>query len=316
VVAGLVALPVVAPALGVYHLYVLNLCLVYLVANLGYSLVLGHAGQISLCQGAFVGLGAYLTALLSLRLALPVAVSLPLAALATAGVGVVLGLPALRLSGHYLALVTLGFNTIFEIVTRVWVSMTNGSYGLKVPRLVLGPLVLRHDLHFFYLSYAATLLAAWAVRNLLRSRVGRALAAVRGSELAAASLGIDVAWAKTLAFGASALLGALGGGLFAVTLGLIAPDDFGLPKVLRFLTMLVVGGLGSLGGTVVGTVLLTVLPEALRFLKDYEELMYGVLLLVSLNLMPRGIAGLARDAYRRYRAPERAFTLPPEDVAP
>jgi ABC-type branched-subunit amino acid transport system permease subunit len=316
VVGGLaLVLPVVAPWLGVYHLYVVNLSLIYLVGNLGYGLVLGHAGQISLCQGAFVGLGAYLTALLALRLALPVALALPLAAVITGAVGFLLGMPALRLSGHYLALVTLGFNTIFEIVVRVWVSMTNGSYGLKVPRLVLGAFPLTRDLHFFYLSYAVVLVALWVSWNLVRSRVGRAMSAVRGSEVAAVSLGIDVARAKTLAFGLSGLFGALGGGLFAVTIGIVSPDDFGLPKVLRFLTMLVVGGLGSLGGTVVGTVLLTVLPEALRFLKDFEELMYGLLLLLSLNLMPRGIAGLARDLYHRWWAPERAFVVSTEEGA-
>jgi branched-chain amino acid transport system permease protein len=306
-------LPIIAPSLSVYHLYVVNLCLIYLVANLGYGLVLGHAGQISLCQGAFVGLGAYLTALLSLRLGLPVAVALPLAAAVTAGVGFVLGLPALRLSGHYLALVTLGFNTIFEIVVRLWVSMTNGSYGLKVPKLVLGFFTMTRDLHFFYLSYGVALLVLWISWNLIRSRVGRALSAVRGSEIAAVSLGIDVARAKMLAFSLSALFGALGGGLFAITIGLISPDDFGLPKVLRFLTMLVVGGLGTLWGTLIGTTLLTVLPEALRFLKDFEELMYGVLLLVALNLMPRGVVGLVHDLYHRLLAPERAFVVSPDE---
>jgi branched-chain amino acid transport system permease protein len=242
-----------------------------------------------------------------LRLGLPMWLTLLLAPCLTALVGCVIAVPALRLSGHYLALVTLGFNTIVEIVLRVWVTMTNGSYGLQVPKLALGPLAIASDARVFYLNYAVVLLSLWISWNLVRSRTGRAFTAVRGSEVAAVSLGIDVARAKTLAFALSAFFGGLGGGLFAVTIGHISPDDFGLPKVLAFLTMVIVGGLGSLAGTIVGTALLTLLPEALRFLKDYEELMYGVLLLVALNVMPKGIAGLARDLRVRLAGPERAF---------
>ncbi len=307
---GLVALPIAAQCLGVYYLYVINLVLVYVTINVGYGLVVGYSGQISLCQGAFAAIGAYLTALLSLRLGLPVWLTLLLAPCLTAIVGLLVALPALRLSGHYLALVTLGFNTIVEIVLRVWVSMTNGSYGLQVPRLALGPLTVASDARLLYLNYAVALVSVWVCWNLVRSRTGRAFTSVRGSETAAVSLGIDVACTKSLAFALSAFFGGLGGGLFAVTIGLVSPDDFGLPKVLAFLTMLIVGGLGSLAGTIVGTALLTLLPEALRFLKDYEELMYGVLLLAALNRMPKGIVGLARDLTLRFGHRQRAFIVP------
>jgi branched-chain amino acid transport system permease protein len=309
VAIGLVAVPIVAQSLGVYYLYVANLVLVYLTINVGYSLVVGYAGQISLCQGAFAAIGAYLTALLALRLGLPVWLTLLLAPSLTAVVGLVIAIPALRLSGHYLALVTLGFNTIVEIVLRVWVSMTNGPYGLSVPKLALGSFAVGNDARLLYLNYAVALASVWVCWNLVRSRTGRAFTAVRGSEIAAVSLGINVARTKSLAFGLSAFFGGLGGGLFAVTIGLVSPDDFGLPKVLAFLTMLIVGGLGSLAGTIVGTAVLTMLPEALRFLKDYEELMYGILLLLALNRMPKGIVGLARDLRRRFGPRERAFVV-------
>jgi branched-chain amino acid transport system permease protein len=312
---ALVALPILAPALGTYHLYIVNLVLVYLTINVGYSLVLGYTGQISLCQGAFAGIGAYLTAILALRLGLPVYVTLLVAPLLTAIVGSVIAMPALRVSGHYLALVTLGFNTIVEIVLRVWVSMTNGSYGLRVPQLTVGGFAFDSDVRVFYLNYAMAVLSVWVLWNLVHSRLGRAFTSVRGSEIASASLGINIARTKTLAFMLSALFGGLGGGLFAVTLGLISPEDFGLPKVLGLLAMLIVGGLGSIAGTILGTALLTVLPEALRFLKDYEELMYGVLLLTALNLMPKGIAGLARQLYARFLHPEQAFVTSGEEAS-
>lgn len=312
---ALVALPIAAQLLGVYYLYVINLVLVFVTINVGYSLVVGYTGQISLCQGAFAAIGAYLTALLALRLGLPVWLALLLAPCLTAVVGVLIAIPALRLSGHYLALVTLGFNTIVEIVLRVWVSMTNGSYGLSVPRLALGPFTFASDARLVYVNYAVALLSAWVCWNLVRSRTGRAFTSVRGSETAAVSLGIDVARTKSLAFALSAFFGALGGGLFAITIGLVSPDDFGLPRVLAFLTMLIVGGLGSLAGTIVGTAILTVLPEALRFLKDYEELMYGVLLLAALNRMPKGIVGLVRGLKVRLGYGERAFVVPRDEAS-
>jgi branched-chain amino acid transport system permease protein len=257
---------------------------------------MGFAGQISLCQGAFAALGAYLSALVTLKLGINFWVSLPIAAAITTIIGFLISLPAVRLSGHYLALVTLGFNTIVEIVARVWDPMTKGSFGLNVPKPGLPFVDFSKDIHFFYANLVITAILLVVAINLVTSKVGRALTSIRDSETAAISLGISLVKYKTFSFMLSAFYGAIGGGLYAATIGLITPDDFSLFRVLKFLTMIIIGGLGSIPGTILGTSVLTVLPEVLRVFKDFEELVYGVVLILCLNFLPGGLISFLEKA--------------------
>jgi len=278
-----------APFLDEYILYIFNLIFIFLIITLGYNLVMGFGGQITLCQGAFAALGAYISAVITIKLGINFWISLPIAAVITTVIGFLIGLPAVRLSGHYLALVTLGFNTIVEIVARVWDSMTKGSFGLIVPKPVLPFVDFSKDIHFFYTNLVITAALLVIAINLVNSKVGRALTSIRDSEIASASLGISLVKYKTVAFMLSAFYGAIGGGLYGATIGLITPDDFSLYRVLKLLTMIIVGGLSSIPGTILGTAVLTILPEVLRVFKDFEELVYGIILILCLKFLPGGL---------------------------
>jgi len=291
-----VMLGISAPFFDDYILYVFSLVFIFTIISLGYNLVMGFAGQISLCQGAFAAIGAYMSALLTIKLGINFWVSLSIAGVVTTVIGFAIGQPAVKLSGHYLALVTLGFNTIVEIVARVWGGMTKGSFGLNVPTPILPFIDFSKDIHFFYMNLLIATVFLVATINLVNSKVGRAFTSIRDSEIASASLGIDPAKYKTLSFMLSGFYGAIGGGLYGITIGLITPDDFALLSVLRLLTMIIVGGLGSIPGAVLGAVLITSLPEILRIFQDFWELVFGVILLLCLNFLPGGLASIMAKA--------------------
>jgi branched-chain amino acid transport system permease protein len=283
---------VIAPFVDNYILYVCSLNFIFIIISLGYNLVMGFAGQISLCQGAFAALGAYISALLTIKLGINYWLALSIAACVTTAIGFAIGFPAIRLSGHYLALVTLGFNTIVEIVARVWSQMTGGSFGLIVPKPRLPFVDFTKDIHFFYFNLIIMLIFIALTINIINSKIGRSLKAIRDSEIGSISLGINIAKYKTMAFMLSGFYGAIGGGLYAITIGLITPDDFNLLRVLKMLTGIVVGGLGSILGTILGSVSITTLPEALRLFENFEELVYGIVLVLFLKFLPQGLVSL------------------------
>jgi branched-chain amino acid transport system permease protein len=298
-VAGLV-LAISAPFLDNYILYICSLNFIFIIISLGYNLVMGFAGQISLCQGAFAALGAYISALLTIKLGINFWLALGISASITTAIGFAIGFPAIRLSGHYLALVTLGFNTIVEIVARIWSKMTGGSFGLIVPRPSLPFVDFSKDIHHFYFNLIIMTLFIILTINILNSKVGRSLMAIRDSETGSISLGINPARYKTIAFMLSAFYGAIGGGLYAITIGLVTPDDFNLLRVLKFLTGIVIGGLGSIIGTILGSVSITTLPEVLRVFEDFEELIYGVVLILFLKFLPKGLVSLKEKVEEKF----------------
>lgn len=289
----------VAPfVLNGYGLYVLTLTGVFALVALGLNLLTGYAGQISLCHAAFFGVGAYATAILTQRVGLPYLLSMLVGALLTAAVGAVVAIPAMRLKSLYLAIATLGFGVVLQKIIFEWRELTNGGGGLALSP----PLVAGHELGsagLYYLTLALMTLGLWGAWNISRSRTGRALLIIKESEIAAGALGIPAARYKVIAFAISAFYAAVAGGLFAYLVRYIHPENFSVGLSIAFLSMVVIGGLGTIGGSIVGAGFYVIVPELLRGIKDAPGLVFGLLLVIVMVLMPQGLWGLVRRLGRR-----------------
>ena len=302
--AGALALAVAAlvPLVtsNTYYLFVAILIGISIVVTTGLNVLAGASGQVSLGQAGFYALGAYAGALVAARAGLSFWLALPVAALLGVVVGAVLGLAALRVSGPYLAMVTIAFGIIVEHGLIEWDALTGGFGGIAdIARPSLGgpPLTLGR---YYYVVGLAVLASLALARNLGRSPWGRALLAVRDSELAAASLGLNPYLVRTAAFTLGAAFAAVGGCLYAFLAGFVSPDSFTLQTSILFLLIVLFGGLGRVLGPVVGSVVLIVLPELLHGFSDYRLVMYGGLLLGSIYFLPGGVVGaLARDGRGR-----------------
>jgi branched-chain amino acid transport system permease protein len=285
----------------------------YAIAVLGLTICLGYAGQINLAQAAFFGIGAYCVGLGTASLALPFWASLALGAVVAAIAGMALGLASLRVGGHYLAMVTISFQTIFSLVLINWVSFTHGPDG--VPGIGR-PSIFGHDFddgEYLSLSILSLCLVSLFVLWLPTTRLGRAMRALRDNELAAGVVGVDTLRTKVIAFALSSLLGGLGGGLFAGGFSYVSPDQFTFGESVVFLTMVLLGGVGSPFGAMLGTSLLILLPEWLRFLKAVYLAVYGAAVILIMVFMPDGIFGFVSAQWRRMR-PRKA--VDPGEIAP
>jgi branched-chain amino acid transport system permease protein len=306
-VAG--ALVAIATALTVplsaYSLNLLMQTATYAIAVLGLTVVLGYTGQINLAQAAFFGLGAYSVALGTTAFGQPFWVALAIGTLLAAGAGAVLGLTSLRLGGHYLAMVTISFQTILTLVLTNWVAFTRGPDG--VPNIGR-PALLAESGPYLGLCIAALFAVAWFVWRLKTTKLGRAMQAVRDNELAANVVGVDAYATKVAAFTLSALLGGFGGALFAGGFAYVSPDQFSFAESVVFLTMVLLGGAAAPAGAVLGTGLLILLPEWLRFLKVIYLAVYGGAVILIMVFMPDGIWGYAMTLWRKLR-PERSIDL-------
>jgi len=279
-----------------YWLNLVNLAISFSVACLGLNIVLGYTGQLSLAQAAFWGVGAYTSAILTTRLGVPVWGGI-IAAFVVAGLfGVLLGIPTLKLSGHYLAMTTIGFGIILQLILINAIWLTYGSDGIpKIPSPALGSYELKDPNTFFYVAAVSLILLTWGSIRLKDSRVGRAFMAIRENEMAAETTGVDSTYYKIMAFALSAAYAGFGGWLFAHSGShYISPDTFSFDQSVVLLAMAVLGGNGSAIGAVVGAVLLTMLPEVLRFLKDSYRMVYAAGIVVVMIFMPGGIASLMR----------------------
>ncbi len=313
-VATAVAITIVlaAPAflLSGYHLFQLTTTAVYAVAVLGLGLVTATTGQISLGHGAFYAIGAYVTAILMISFDWPYWATLPVAAVVCFGLGFAVGLPALRLSGPYLALVTFALAVAVPQMLRAQAleAWTGGVQGL----VVTGPdapawIKLSQDQWLYLFTVGVAVLMFLLAKNLLRGRVLRAMLAVRDHPMAAQAAGIDVARLKTAAFAVSAAFTGVAGALAAITVQFVAPDSFPVQLSITLFVGLVVGGAGTLPGAVIGAAFLTFVPNfSEQISKSAPGLAYGVLLVAVLYVMPSGIAGLATTLLRRYRAARAA----------
>ena len=304
--ALLAALPLVATS---YYLYLVELAMINVIVAVGLNLLSGNCGQISLCNASFMGIGAYCTALCTTRFGLPTLIALPASVVASALLGAALGYPARRLSGLYLALTTLGFLELVGIVIEEFPDYTGGIRGLKVPKPDIFGLPLQSNAALYFFVFVFTMAAVVVGYNLQRSRYGRAFDAVRQSPFAAQALGIPVARVKVIAFALNAAFAGFAGGLLASVVGFIDPPEFGILASIQHITFIVVGGLGSIAGSIVGAVALTALPEALRGVQEYGELIYGLILLGTLLFLPKGLVGLA--ARLELLRPARTLTEPP-----
>ena len=290
VVLAIVAIAWAAgPFLDNYQLYVLSLIAIYVVFGLGYNLLMGYAGQFDFGQAAFLGIGAFAMALLQSRAGLPFAVALPFAGLIAVAFGLAIGVIVLRLTGFYLALVTLAFNQTVVLILNLWKPLTGGFQGTEVPHPVLAGV--RDNLLVFLIAVAVAVPMVWGARNVLASRVGMAFVAIRENPVAARAMGIHLTRYRMLAYGLSAFYGGIAGALLATLLGHITPDGFGIFETIRVLTMIVVGGMGTIGGTILGVTTLTLGSELLRFSQVFQEIGNGALLLAFMLLMPNGIWG-------------------------
>ena len=280
-----------------YWLNLINLAISFSIACLGLNIVLGYTGQLSLAQAAFWGVGAYTSAILTTQLGLPVWAGIFAAFFVAALCGVLLGIPTLKLSGHYLAMATIGFGIIVQLilVNEIW--LTNGSDGItKIPSPWIGSFELKDPATFFYVAAVSLILLTWGAIHLKNSRVGRAFMAIRENEMAAGTTGVDTTYYKIMAFALSAGYAGVGGWLFAHGGShYISPDTFSFDQSVILMVLTVLGGNGSAIGSIVGGTLLTLLPEVLRFLKDSYMMVYAAGIVLIMIFMPRGIAGLVSN---------------------
>ena len=282
-----------------YHLMVLNISALNILVVIGLNLLMGFAGQISLGHAAFFGLGAYLSGILTSTYGFPIWPTVLLAMAFTAGVAFAIGIPTLKLEGHYLVMATLGFNVIVYIVMLQLEPVTGGPSGFAgIPRLAWSGFAFDSDRKVYYLLWAVSIGALLLSLNLIHSRVGRAMAALRQNEIAARCAGIDTEAYKVKIFVLSAVMASLAGSLYAHYITFISPGTFSFFYSLQVVTMVLVGGMGSLWGSVFGAFLLTLLPEALHAVKEYNVLVYGLILMGVLVFFPHGlltgIAGIMR----------------------
>ncbi|WP_213774239.1 branched-chain amino acid ABC transporter permease [Bradyrhizobium sp. dw_78] len=287
-----------------YHLRLMNLSVISAIAVIGLNFAFGYAGLISLGHAAFVGMGAYGVAILTTRYGWSPWLAMPMAIAATAVLAAVIGFPLLRLKGHYLALATLGLNVSFYIVASNWISLTGGTNGIaRIPELHIAGQALPGERQFLWLGLVVLAVAAMVASILHASRYGRAMIAVRDDETAARMTGVDTTVVKISAFVLSAIYAAIAGCLFACHTRFVAPEDFTYAHSITYLAMLIVGGESSIVGAIFGSVLLTFLPEWLRFLGSAYLVFFGVLVLAILVFLPTGIVGLGRLARRPPRRP-------------
>ena len=273
-----------------YFVFLASLILVNAIVALGLNILSGYTNQLSFGHAGFLAIGAYTAALLATHApAVPVVGSLALAGLLTAAVGLAFGVPCLRLHGLYLTMATLAFGVVITEAILNLDPLTHGADGLRVPAARLGPWALTTDLSRYYLVVSVALLMTAAAVNLTRTRTGRAFLAIRESEIAAAASGVPVARYKTIAFGLSAFYTGVAGGLFAFVVGFLSPDAFDVFLSVDFVVMIIVGGLGSVPGSIVGAAVVTVLNDSLAAFQNYRPLLFGAILIVCMLFMPGGI---------------------------
>ena len=282
-----IALPLFFPS--PYYYRVAALVFVFALAALGLNLLMGFAGQVSLGHAGFMGIGAYAVAVGPAHLGGPSWLFLVLGAGLAALVAFIVGRPILRLKGHYLAVATLGFGLLLAIVFTNEARLTGGPDGMTVPLLMIGDYAVRGASTWYWISAASFLIGAWLALNLVESPTGRALRAIHDSEVAARVLGIDSAGKKLAVFVVSAVYASVAGSYFALLNGHITPDVSGFLRSIELVAMVVLGGMGSVAGTLIGATLIVVLPQTLSFLHDYEHMVLGLIVILTMIFLRAGI---------------------------
>jgi len=288
--------------LGKYSVFLLSLLAVYALVSLGLNLLMGYTGHIAAGHAGFLALGAYFTSIVGESVQwLPCPVILILSGIFTGIIGFILGIPILRLKGFYIAMATLAFGVVVSEVILQWSSLTGGDDGFSVPTAQIAGFALDSDYKLFYLIIPVTIIMTILAKNLVNGYIGRAFIALRESEIAAQTIGIDLAKYKTIAFAISAFYTGVAGGLFAYLITYLSPDAFTIELSMDFIAMIVIGGMGSILGSIIGAVILTGMQQILAGLLDLQILIFGISLIVFMIFMPRGISGMIYDLKERFK---------------
>ncbi|AEH51325.1 alpha/beta fold hydrolase [Pseudothermotoga thermarum] len=277
-----------------FILTILNLTMIHAIAAVGLNLIMGYTGQVSIGHAAFMSIGAYTSALLAMKLSIPLALSIPIAVLVSGIFGFIFGFPSLRLTGFYLAITTMGFAVAVEQLLGAWKDLTKGHIGLRgVPKL-------GSELFNYYVILAVVVLCFYAFTKLTSHKTGRALKAIRENPLVARVFGINLTKYKLLAFTVGSAFAGLAGALYAHEIGYLAPSVFGLGKSLELLAIVVVGGMGLAVGPFFGSVVYTVLPFLFSRSGISLSIIFGIILIATVLFMPRGIAYYAQNFWLKY----------------
>lgn len=275
-----------------YQQYIINIILVNFLACLGLSVVLGYCGQFAFASAGFLGLGAYSTGLLMAHFDFPYLLALLIGSIISIIFAVFIGFVGLRLSRYYLAISTIAFTLIMRFIYINFDYITFGPSGFNIPIPMILGMRLNTDHKIYYIIMSIVLLMTIFIRNILKSNIGRAFMAIRESEEFAKSYSINVKYYKMLAFVFSGLLGGIAGGLYCIILGRITPDEFGMTTMMLHFMIVVLGGLGSLTGLIISCPIIIVLPELVRAFKVWEEVSYGLFLILVILFAPEGIYGI------------------------
>jgi branched-chain amino acid transport system permease protein len=301
-----------------YLLYVINMTGIAAIAALGLNILIGFTGQISLGHGAFFGVGAYAGAILATTAGLPLWISIPAAGLVTAIVGMIFGIPSGRLKGLYLTIATLAGQFIIEYILVHWDSLTKGTKGIMLPAANLFGLAINSDKRFFYLIFICLVGLTFVASNLMRTRYGRAFIAIRDNDRAAEGMGIPIFFYKLLAFAVSSFYAGFAGALWAYYMRSISTEPFTLGLSVEYIAMVIIGGLGSIPGSIFGAIFITGLNEGLRFATDammnisalsgfglnmasLREFAFGLAIVLFILFEPKGLAELWRIVRSTFR---------------
>lgn len=300
-VAAAVLFPIVVSS--PYMIRIMTVALMYIIIALSLNVLTGFLGVMSLGHAAFWGIGAYTGAILSTRCGWGMGACM-LAAVVTCGLaGLLLGAPVMKLKGYYMTVVTLGFCEIVRLVEMNWSELTRGPLGINnIPYPNLFGITFKSARSKYYLILAMAILAVFIVYSIVHSRLGRAIIAIREDDLAAASMGINVVKYKLMVFVISAIFAGVAGVYYAHYMRYIDTSLFTTSMSINFLVMSIFGGLGNIPGTIIGTTVLAVIPETMRFLSEYRNLFYGILIVVLMMVKPSGILGDVNFLYSKQRA--------------
>ncbi|UCF73168.1 MAG: branched-chain amino acid ABC transporter permease [Deltaproteobacteria bacterium] len=316
---GLLVLFGIIPFLShAYILYVINIIGIYAIAAIGLNLLIGYTGQISLGHGAFFGVGAYSAAILATKANCPFLIAIPLAGLITAVVGMAFGIPSVRLKHLYLTIATLAGQFILEYVFVQWGGLTGGAEGISIPTATLFGIDLGTDRTFFFVIFICFTVMTWMAVNLIRTRYGRAFIAIRDNDRAAEGMGIPIFFYKLLSFAISSFYAGLAGGLFAYYMISITPEPFNLWLSIEFIAIIIIGGLGSIPGSVFGAIFIITLNEILGHATEFlmnigasiglgitiaplREFVYGLAIILFIIFEPKGLAEVWRIVRSSFR---------------
>jgi branched-chain amino acid transport system permease protein len=308
ITAGVIAVAILLPLVitNKYYMNILIMSGIWSIVALSLNLILGYTGQVNLAHGAFFGIGAYASALMILKLQMNFWLALPLSAGIAGLFGFLIGLPALRTRASYFAIGTMCFNIIVTLIIDRWEGLTEGARGLMgipppspIPIPGIGEISFKTQMGQYYLVLAFLLFTLFSFRRILQSLVGRSFRAIRGNEELAEALGIHAMRTKVLSFTISCSYAGIGGVLYASYIGFLSPELTDYHVSFDSLIYIMIGGVGTMVGPIIGTLLFVTIPETLQIAAEYRLLFYGLILIIMIIYLPRGIVGWLRGVWSR-----------------